>query len=200
MRCATILKIVSVNPAGSSGISATVIRLLALALCLLGVVRAESDSPKESLETAAPEDPVVATAGPVVELAPYAINEVPPKLCFGVSLSVWKNGNTGKVMAIYINKVKAKSDAEAAGFGPRTRIYRINGKPVEEMSATFNGDSDLNRIFINRKFGAKITVEAVPEGATTSKTATLVERANWGFKFNSGKPDQQKQGFAWKPW
>ena len=82
------------------------------------------------------------------------------------------------VTAMYIDKVKPDSDAEENGFGPRTRIYRIDGKPVEEMKATFNGDSELNKLFINRKVGSKIVVEAIPEGAFESKTVTLVEKMN----------------------
>lgn len=198
-----ILKTVSKNSAGQAGTATvTVVRTLALTLGLLGVARAETDSPKETAESAGSKEQAVAAAGPVVKLEPYVINELPPKLCFGVSLSVWENANTGKVMAIYINKVKAQSDAEAAGFGPRTRIYRINGNPVEEMSASFNGDSELNRIFINRKIGEKITVEAVPEGGTTSKTVTLMERSNVGVEFKSGKSKskQRKLGFEWTPW
>lgn len=192
----------SANPAGYSGNGAATVTVIGLlALGLLGVARAESDSPKDkNPETAASKEQTTAAPGPAVKLEPYVVDELPPKLCFGVSLSVWKNANTGKVMAIYINKVKAKSDAEVAGFGARTRIYRINGKPVEEMSASFNDDSELNRIFINRKLGEKITVEAVPEGSNQSKTVTLMERINLGVEFNSGKPNQQKQGFAWRPW
>ncbi len=111
-----------------------------------------------------------------IKLEAFTIEETPPPLCFGVSLSVWKNSHTGLVTAIYVDKVKPGSSAEEHGFGPRTRIYRINDQPVEEMVASFNGDTKLNKIFIDRKIGSKITVEAIPEGAFEAKTVTLVEK------------------------
>jgi hypothetical protein len=143
----------------------------------------ETENNGKQAAEASPEHNQPVATGPLIKLEPYLANEAPPKLCFGVSLSVWENANTGKVMAIYITRVKEKSDALEAGFGPRTRNYRIDGKPVEEMSASFNDDSELNRLFINRKLGAKITVEAVPEGSNTSKTVTLMERVNLGVDF-----------------
>jgi hypothetical protein len=145
----------------------------------------EAEKSEPSAAQASPKDDQPVTAGPVIKLAPYVVEEPPPHLCFGVSLSVWKNVATGKVTAIYINRVKEGSDALEAGFGPRTRIYRINGKPVEEMSASFNNGNELNQIFINRKIGEKITVEAVPEGSNTSKTVTLMERSIVNLKFRS---------------
>ncbi len=121
---------------------------------------------------------------PVIKLDAFTVEDAPPKLCFGVSLSLWKNGHTGLVTAIYINKVKHGSSAEEHGLGPRTRIYRINDQPVEEMVASFNGDTELNKLFINRKIGSKITVEAQPEGAFEAKTVTLVEKMNLNVEIN----------------
>ena len=150
--------------------------LLTLTVILGTAVRGKTAEPVQEADKAPP-----AQAAPIM-LQAYTIEETPPKLCFGVSLSLWKNAHTGLVTAMYIDKVKPSSDAEENGFGPRTRIYRIDGKPVEEMKATFNGDSELNRLFINRKLGSKIVVEAIPEGAIESKTVTLVEKMNLNVK------------------
>lgn len=135
----------------------------------------ESTESKESTPDK-PETDKQIEATPTVKLDPYVVDKRPPKLCFGVSLAVWRSNTTGKVVAIYIKRVKPGSDADKAGFGPGTRIYQIEGKPVEEMSASFEDGNDLNRIFINRKLGARITVEAQPKGSTTRKTAVLMER------------------------
>uniref|UniRef100_UPI00404B054D hypothetical protein n=2 Tax=Cephaloticoccus sp. TaxID=1985742 RepID=UPI00404B054D len=140
------------------------------------------ENEKQPAHTSPEVEPAV-TTGPLIKLEPYVANESPPKLCFGVSLTVIGNVNTGKVMSIYINRVKEKSDALVAGFGPRTRIYRIDGIPVEEMSSSFNDGSELNQLFINRKLGDKIVVEAVPESSKESKTVTLMERVNLGVDF-----------------
>lgn len=152
------------------------LRLIMLTMMMRAAVLATPDESERDTEQAP-----LAPAAPIM-LDAYTIEETPPKLSFGVSLSLWKDAHTGLVKAMYIDKVKSDSSAEEHGFGPRTRIYRIDGKPVEEMKATFNGDSELNKIFINRKVGSKIVVEAIPEGAFASKTVTLVEKVSVNVK------------------
>lgn len=148
--------------------------LLIVAICGLMV--------SNSTTLAADDEAAPKTTGPLIMLEPYTVNEKPPPLCFGVSLSVWENVNTGKIMALYITKVKEGSDALEAGLGARTRIHKINGVPVEELTASFENDGDLNRIFINRKLSDRITIEAQPEGSLTAKTVVLVERPNFKSK------------------
>jgi hypothetical protein len=114
--------------------------------------------------------------GPVVVLEPYAVLGEAPKLSFGVSLEIWKVGSTNQVSAIYLGKLKPGSDAQLAGLGPRTRIDRIDGKPVEEFAATLSKGSELNRVFINRKLGDKVVLEVLPEGQTKTRIVTLTEK------------------------
>lgn len=75
-----------------------------------------------------------------------------------------------------VRSVKPESDADREGFAPRARILSLDGKPVEEMDATFEKGSDLHRIFINRKRGDKLVVELIDEGYQYPRTVTLVER------------------------
>jgi len=147
------------------------------------VAHGESDSTETKDASANTERPLPIEA-PVIMLQPYTFVENPPPLCFGVSLSLWKDGNTGLVTAMYIDKVKPDSSAEEHGLGPRTRIYRINDQSVEEMVASFNGDTELNKIFIDRQIGSRITIEAIPEGASKPKTITLVEKAKATIQIN----------------
>jgi len=114
--------------------------------------------------------------GPVVVLEPYAVLGEAPKLSFGIGLDIWKDGSTNKVSAIYLGKVKPGSDAALAGLGPRTRIDRIDGKPVEEFAASLLKGSDLNRVFINRKLGDKVVLEVLLEGQTKTMIVTLTEK------------------------
>ncbi len=133
--------------------------------------QAAADQPKVAAETEAnPKQ------GPVVVLEPYAVLGEPPKLSFGISLNIWKDGNTNKVSAIYFGKVKPGSDAQLAGLGPRTRVDRIDGKPVEEFAASLLKGSGLNRVFINRKLGDKVLLEVLPEGQTKTRVVTLTEK------------------------
>lgn len=94
---------------------------------------------------------------------------------FGLALAVWKDGNTGKVSAIYVSAVKPGSPAEAAGLGPRTRIEAIDGKPVTEMDATYRPGGDLHRAFINRRIGDKVTLLVRTEGQPEPRLVTLEE-------------------------
>ena len=155
------------------------INLLTMTIILGQVAHGNTDEVTRETEQPLPARP------PAIMLQAYTIEEAPPKLCFGVSLSLWKDANTGLVTAIYIDKVKSGSDAAENGFGPRTRIYSINGNPVEDMRATFNGDSELNKIFINRKNGSKIVVEGTPEGTSEIRTVILIERINSNVKFRN---------------
>jgi len=131
-------------------------------------------TPKEpAVDTRTQANP---TQGPVVVLEPYQVLGEPPKLSFGIGLNIWKDGATNRVSAIYLGKVKPGSDAELAGLGPRTRIDRIDGKPVEEFAASLLKGSELNRIFINRKLGDKVQLEVLPEGQTKTRIVTLTEK------------------------
>lgn len=144
------------------------------------VCAAQEESAPKSSETS---DPTAALAGPVIKLDPYTVLEEPPKLCFDIALEVWGDLNTGKVTSIYITKVKPLSHAEELGLVPRTRIDRIDGIPVENLVPSFRNGTVLNRTFINRKFGARVTLEVVLPGSPESKTVTVIEKPNIDFRF-----------------
>ena len=98
-----------------------------------------------------------------------------PKQSFGFTMNVRKDKNTGMVHAIYVTDVERGSDAQRRGLGPRVRIYRINGKAVEDFPASFLAGTELNRIFINRTEGARVTLEISIPGRAEPKVVTLVQ-------------------------
>lgn len=112
-----------------------------------------------------------------VLMKPFEVSETPPKLCFGVSLSVWTDTITKATTAIYITNVKPDSDAEKAGLGIYTRIIAIDGKPVEEMKPSFRDGTFLNRTFVNRGVGDTLTLTVIPSGATAPVDVHLVNRS-----------------------
>lgn len=126
-------------------------------------------SPRES-EQPDPESPTIV-------MKPFEVKEKSPNLSFGMSLSVWSNSITRKVTAIYVTRVKPESDAEKAGIKLFTRITKIDGQPVEGMAASFKYGTELNRAFINRKPGDKLTLEVTDEGSRESRTVRLVDRS-----------------------
>ena len=113
---------------------------------------------------------------PPVMMAAYKVDfSYTPKLSFGLSLDVWKDNNTQKVTSIVITDIRSGSDAETKGLVPRTRIYRIDGKPVEEFTASFFKGTELSHLFVDRNNGAEIALEVWLPGAPTSKQVTVME-------------------------
>lgn len=108
-----------------------------------------------------------------------------PKLSFGVSLSVWKDNNTQKIISIVVNQVKAGSEAERKGLTPLARIERIDGRPAQDFDASFLKGTELNSLFVNRHNGDKITLEFTMPGRTGSQVVTLTERRNLGITLPS---------------
>ena len=96
------------------------------------------------------------------------------KLSFGLSLSIWEDPATKKVKAVYVSKVKSGSPADVAGITPMARIWCINGQSVEEFATSFKSGSALNRLLVDRKNGAKLTLEFCPVGGS-STVVELVE-------------------------
>lgn len=131
--------------------------------------------------------------GPVFVMEPYTIIEIPPKLSFGMALEVWSNGNTGKVTAVYIQKVRPLSHGDELGLGPRTRIDKIDGVPIELLEASFNNDTILNKTFINRRLGDRVVLEVVVEGALESRTVVIIEKpsVNMGIRMINWSPEKK---------
>lgn len=133
-----------------------------------------------------PTDPPAAKpAEPVVKLEPMEVLGEPPKLSFGISLQIWQDSLTGNVSTIYITGVKTDSDAEKQGLKPFTQITRIDGRPVQSYLASLKTSNDLGKVFINRKVGAKVTLEVLPVDSPEPKTIVLVERSQFEAKFRT---------------
>ncbi len=94
---------------------------------------------------------------------------------FGFSVRVKWDRETGMVEKVTIDKILPDSPADQAGLGVLTTIEKIDGRPVQEFVASFDGGSDLNKALINRKPGDRITLEVLAEGATLPRIVTLVE-------------------------
>jgi C-terminal processing protease CtpA/Prc len=93
-----------------------------------------------------------------------------------MALGIWTNGVTKQITAICVTGVKPGSDAEKVGIGLYTRIERIDGKPVEDMKASFGYGTGLNKVFVNRKPGDRLTLTVEPTGSISPFTVHLVNR------------------------
>lgn len=120
------------------------------------------------------EEPVAAESTAPVVLAPFKVEEtLDAKLSFGMSLDVWANKETHRVIAVYVREVQPDSSADYAGIKSRTRIYSFDYLPVESFEATYKQGSDLRRLLVDRKPGDQLVVVFGAHGQ--EKTAVLTQ-------------------------
>jgi C-terminal processing protease CtpA/Prc len=111
---------------------------------------------------------------PPVKMEKFVVG-AKPLLCFGIAIEMWENKSTQRVMEMYVRAVQPGSMAEDAGIVPGTRIYGINGIPADSLEATFLAGSELNRIFVDRLEGDRVTLEIKLPGKRGTRFVTLVE-------------------------
>jgi hypothetical protein len=100
-----------------------------------------------------------------------------PVLSFGFSVEVLRNSLTKSVLRITVSGVAQGSQALAHGLVPYTQIVSIDGKPVEDFTASFAQGSELNKKLMHRKRGDQVILEILPPGARESRFVALVDRS-----------------------
>jgi len=126
-----------------------------------------------SAQTASGPAPSGGSRTPTV-LDPYVVSSKPIG-SFGLSVKAIRDGFSAKVAELTILDVVPHSDADRLGLGPLTRILSIDGRSVNEFTASFDKGADLNAKLIDRKRGDRITLEVVVLGAGKPKFVHLVE-------------------------
>lgn len=53
--------------------------------------------------------------GPPTQMKAFVVREQ-SKMAFGFGVDIWKNGESGKIFALYVKSVKAESEAEARSY------------------------------------------------------------------------------------
>lgn len=107
-----------------------------------------------------------------VQMEKFIVNDK-HMLCFGVALTLWKDKNTGRVLAMYVKDVHPDSMAQKKGIRPGTRIWEIDNVPVENFEATFDPESDLGKKFLNRQKNDTILLDVTVIGERTSRPVVL---------------------------
>ncbi len=113
---------------------------------------------------------------PPVQLEKFTVNDR-HLLCFGLGLELWEDKNTHRVLAMYVKAVQPESMADQEGIIPGTRIFGINGLAVDNFQATFGEGSELNRLFINRQNGDRVTLELKLMNKRGTRFITLVQHS-----------------------
>ena len=109
-----------------------------------------------------------------VQLERFVVSEK-HQLSFGMAITLWEDKNTGRVLAMYVKQVQPDSMTEQLGIRPGTRIWTIDGVPVENFDATFDVASELGQKFVNRQRGASIVREFKVEGERKSQFVRLIQ-------------------------
>ncbi len=94
---------------------------------------------------------------------------------FAFSVRAIRNGMTQKALQVTVDRVLPNSEAEKKGVGPLTQILSIDGRDVQEFTASFAQGSDLNRKLMYRKPGERITLEILNLNSREPKFVTLTE-------------------------
>jgi hypothetical protein len=94
---------------------------------------------------------------------------------FGIGITFWENKATQRVLEMSVNAVRPDSGADFEGLTPGTRIWTINGVPVDNFEASLETGTELNKIFINRKRGDQVTLEVAQPGHRGTRFVTLTE-------------------------
>jgi hypothetical protein len=124
---------------------------------------------------------------PPVQMQKFVVNDK-HLLCFGIALELWEDKNTQNVLAMYVKAVAPGSMAEQEGIVPGTRIYTVEGISVENFEATFRAGSELNKLFVDRQTGDRVTLEVKFLGKYGTKFITLVQNPGMKVTISNNHP------------
>ena len=102
-------------------------------------------------------DPAPAVDPKLSVLAPFVVKD--EAICsFGFSFTCLGNPETKQIYKLLITDVQQGSLAESAGLVPGVEILRADGIKVADMKGGLGRNGDLMRLFVNRRYGDKITL------------------------------------------
>ena len=121
---------------------------------------------------ARPREPAADLAAPVPMEA--ILVEAKPLTSFGLSLQMVAVRQNKQILRMFVRDVVPQSEADYAGLQPGTEILSINGRAVNTFAVGFTPESELGRLFVNRRRGDRILLLIRPPGETDSRSVTLV--------------------------
>ena len=110
----------------------------------------------------------------VIQMKPFDVKQR-PITSFGLSLRIIGDPQTRFVKRILVLAVATDSQAEYKGIEPGTEILGVNGKSVNSLEFGLSQGTELNRLFLNRKYGDTITLVVVSKAEPEPRTLTLNE-------------------------
>jgi len=121
------------------------------------------------------DDPLLAGA---VAMTPYVVKDVPIS-DFPIGFDVLRQGN--RITEVIVNLVPPGSTTDRAGVKIGDAIVAINGRKVVDYATGVGKESEIGRIFLNRKPGDEVALEILPAGGKkviklTLRVSTALDR------------------------
>jgi len=110
-----------------------------------------------------------------IKLEPLVITES-TQLSFQFSVRVTRSQPENQLVAMYVDRVLAGSNAEEVGLCPGAMIVSIDGRPVAQFEATFRSGSELSRILVGRREGDEVTLVVVDPDETRQRKLVITRR------------------------
>ncbi len=108
----------------------------------------------------------------VVGMAPYRVRDNPIS-SFPIGFEVIRNPGSDRISSMVVNFVPAGSASELAGVREGDVIVAIDGRKSEDFAIGVGKDTELGRIFLNRKPGDQVRLELHRPGAEKTFTVRL---------------------------
>jgi hypothetical protein len=108
----------------------------------------------------------------VVELEPFRVQGI-PLTSFPISFETSRDRITGHVRQIIVREVPPSSTTEQAGVKPGDQIIAINGRSIREFHGGITIDSELGRIFLNRRPGDTVHLDLIAADSQQPYSVTL---------------------------
>jgi hypothetical protein len=108
----------------------------------------------------------------VVALPTLRVNGI-PLTEFQISFEITRNAAGDRVAGIVVSNVPERSDTEQAGVKVGDAIVAIDGRAATDFSVGVDKDSELGRIFLNRKTGDTVVLEVMHANAEKPLSVTL---------------------------
>ncbi len=121
---------------------------------------------------AAPREAVVEGAAPIP--LPAVVVEAKPLTSFGISLQLVAVRQTRQILRMFVREVAPGSEADTSGIEPGAEILSIDGRAVDTFIDRFDSESDLGRLFVNRRRGDRLDLVVKSPGSPASRRVYLV--------------------------
>ena len=116
------------------------------------------------LSLGAKEKPAASDTHELITLDPIKVHGTAIS-SYAIDVRIMVSPTTKKIVTILITRVMEDSDAAEMGLLAGDEIVKVNGIPVGDIEAKVNRESQLGRLFLNRRPGEPLRLEVMTRRA-----------------------------------